>query len=334
MTVGRRTGVAGRDAVRVSVIGGSGTRRDRRTLACDGCWSRGATHRPPRSRPRRARSGAWREDIAAFAAELPVSAGRHARRRRTRRVRPRRRGRRWCAGSGSSSQRELGRAPRGRGRRRRAAGSAARPHCCRCGKCAARARPSWTCRTMSPPTDVRLAHREGYEHVEHMKRYTTHGMATDQGRIGGLLGSAILAQARGVVGRRRSVCRSRGPTRSRCRSPRWPAPRCAQHYKPKRRLPLHEWHEAAGATFVSTGLWLRPLVYARQRRLGCGARGGARRARAASGSPTSPRSARSTCRVRMPRPSSTSSTPTPSRRCAVGPRALRDHAARGRHAVR
>src|ERR1700733_9215035 len=32
--------------------------------------------------------------------------------------------------------------------------------------------------------DVRLAQREGYEHVEHMKRYTTHGMATDQGRIG------------------------------------------------------------------------------------------------------------------------------------------------------
>ncbi len=46
--------------------------------------------------------------------------------------------------------------------------------------------------------DVRLAQREGYEHVEHMKRYTTHGMATDQGRIGGLVGSAVLAQARGL----------------------------------------------------------------------------------------------------------------------------------------
>src|SRR5207253_3927351 len=46
--------------------------------------------------------------------------------------------------------------------------------------------------------DVRLSFREGYEHVEHMKRFTTHGMATDQGRIGGLVGSAVLAQARGV----------------------------------------------------------------------------------------------------------------------------------------
>src|SRR5436305_272032 len=46
--------------------------------------------------------------------------------------------------------------------------------------------------------DVRLAAREGYEHVEHMKRFTTHGMGTDQGRIGALVGSAVLAQARGV----------------------------------------------------------------------------------------------------------------------------------------
>ena len=44
--------------------------------------------------------------------------------------------------------------------------------------------------------DVRLACREGYEHVEHMKRFTTHAMAADQGRIGGLVGSAVLAAAR------------------------------------------------------------------------------------------------------------------------------------------
>ena len=111
--------------------------------------------------------------------------------------------------------------------------------------------------------DVRLAHREGYEHVEHMKRYTTHGMATDQGRIGGLLGSAVLAQARGVPRRRgRAVPKPRPYAQ--------PVPFAAlagaevrEHYKPKRRLPLHDWHAAAGATFVATGLWLRPLVYSR-----------------------------------------------------------------------
>jgi len=111
--------------------------------------------------------------------------------------------------------------------------------------------------------DVRLAHLEGYEHVEHMKRYTTHGMATDQGRIGGLVGSAVLAQARGVplaeVGQPKP------------RPYAQPVPLAAlagsevrQHLKPKRRLPLHDWHEAAGASFVTTGLWLRPLVYSHQ----------------------------------------------------------------------
>jgi methylglutamate dehydrogenase subunit C len=111
--------------------------------------------------------------------------------------------------------------------------------------------------------DVRLAQREGYEHVEHMKRYTTHGMATDQGRIGGLVGSAVLAQARGValseVGR------------SKPRPFAQPVPFAAlaggevgQHLKPRRRVPLHDWHQAAGASFVPTGLWMRPLVYSAQ----------------------------------------------------------------------
>src|SRR5260370_3589228 len=84
--------------------------------------------------------------------------------------------------------------------------------------------------------DVRLSFREGYEHVEHMKRFTTHGMATDQGRIGGLVGSAVLAQARGVplseVGQPRP------------RPFAQPVPFAAlaggevrEHFKPKRRLP-------------------------------------------------------------------------------------------------
>jgi methylglutamate dehydrogenase subunit C len=111
--------------------------------------------------------------------------------------------------------------------------------------------------------DVRLAHREGYEHLEHMKRFTTHGMATDQGRIGGLLGSAVLAESRGVSLSEVGTLRPRPFAQ--------PVPFAAlagvevrEHYKPKRRLPLHEWHEAAGATFVPAGLWLRPLVYSRQ----------------------------------------------------------------------
>ncbi len=111
--------------------------------------------------------------------------------------------------------------------------------------------------------DVRLSFREGYEHVEHMKRFTTHGMATDQGRIGGLVGSAVLAQARGVPLSEVGQVRPRPFAQ--------PVPFAAlaggevrEHFRPKRRLPLHDWHEAAGATFVAIGLWLRPLVYSRQ----------------------------------------------------------------------
>ncbi len=111
--------------------------------------------------------------------------------------------------------------------------------------------------------DVRLASREGYEHVEHMKRYTTHGMGTDQGRSGGLVGSAVLAEARGMPLATVGLSRPRPYSQ--------PVPLAAlaggetgQHFKPKRRLPLHDWHESAGATFVPVGLWLRPLVYARQ----------------------------------------------------------------------
>ena len=111
--------------------------------------------------------------------------------------------------------------------------------------------------------DVRLAAREGYEHVEHMKRYTTHGMATDQGRIGGLVGSAVLAQARGLT-----VAEVGQP---KPRPYAQPVPFAAlagaevgEHFKPKRRVALHDWHETAGATFANLGLWLRPLVYSQQ----------------------------------------------------------------------
>ncbi|MFI4868279.1 MAG: glycine cleavage T C-terminal barrel domain-containing protein, partial [Steroidobacterales bacterium] len=95
-----------------------------------------------------------------------------------------------------------------------------------------------------------------------MKRFTTHGMASDQGRIGGLVGSAVLAQARGL-----SLAQVGQP---KARPFAQPVPFAAlageevrQHLKPERRVPLHPWHQAAGASFVATGLWLRPLVYTR-----------------------------------------------------------------------
>ncbi len=110
--------------------------------------------------------------------------------------------------------------------------------------------------------DVRLACREGYEHIEHMKRFTTCAMATDQGRIGGLVAGAVLAEARGLPLAEVGQVKPRPFAE--------PVPFAALaggevrgHYKPKRRLPLHDWHAGAGASFVNTGLWLRPLAYSR-----------------------------------------------------------------------
>jgi len=111
--------------------------------------------------------------------------------------------------------------------------------------------------------DVRLAAREGYEHVEHMKRYTTLSMATDQGRIGGLTGSAVLAAARGVPVAAVGQPRPR-PFLEPLPFSALAGPEVRAHYKPERRLPLQSWHESAGATFVAIGLWRRPLVYSRQ----------------------------------------------------------------------
>src|SRR5262249_32374902 len=47
--------------------------------------------------------------------------------------------------------------------------------------------------------DVGLAAREGYVRVEHLKRYTTPGMGTDQGKTANVNGLALLAQLRGAA---------------------------------------------------------------------------------------------------------------------------------------
>lgn len=107
--------------------------------------------------------------------------------------------------------------------------------------------------------DVRLAHREGFVSVEHLKRYTTLGMATDQGKTSNITGLAIMADARGVS------IPDVGTTRF--RPPYTPtalgvlAGENYGHLKPKRRTPMHDWHVAAGAHMDANALWMRPETY-------------------------------------------------------------------------
>ncbi|OHV60413.1 sarcosine oxidase subunit alpha family protein [Mesorhizobium sp. LCM 4577] len=108
--------------------------------------------------------------------------------------------------------------------------------------------------------DVELAARENFVSVEHLKRYTTLGMATDQGKTSNLNGLALLADITG-----RGIAEVGTTT---YRPPFTPVPfaslagsRRASMHAPVRRLPLEANHRAAGAVFQEYGGWLRPAYY-------------------------------------------------------------------------
>jgi sarcosine oxidase subunit alpha len=111
-------------------------------------------------------------------------------------------------------------------------------------------------------SDVRLARREGFSAPEHLKRYTTLGMATDQGRTSNINALAIMAAEEG-----RPIAEV-GTTRF--RPPYCPVTFGAivgratgKHFQPLRRTPMHDWHEKAGADMINVGAWQRPRVYRR-----------------------------------------------------------------------
>ncbi|NQW10572.1 MAG: sarcosine oxidase subunit alpha family protein [Alphaproteobacteria bacterium] len=110
--------------------------------------------------------------------------------------------------------------------------------------------------------DIALAHREGFVSVEHLKRYTTLGMGTDQGKTSNITGHALLAEARG------QPIPTVGTTRF--RPPYTPVAMAAfagaergLHFSPVRRSAMHDWHAEHGAVFVEAGAWLRPQYYLR-----------------------------------------------------------------------
>ncbi|MBZ9984690.1 MULTISPECIES: sarcosine oxidase subunit alpha [unclassified Mesorhizobium] len=107
--------------------------------------------------------------------------------------------------------------------------------------------------------DVRLAHREGFVSVEHLKRYTTLGMATDQGKNSNVPGLAIMAEALGKPIPEVGTTRFRAPF-----APVSIGSLAAERFgdlKPERLTPMHDWHVANGATMYSAGLWYRPMIY-------------------------------------------------------------------------
>ena len=112
-------------------------------------------------------------------------------------------------------------------------------------------------------SDIQLAAQEGFESVEHAKRYTTLGMATDQGKLSNINGLAILSDALD-----RPIPQTGTTT---FRPPYTPISMGAiggeargDVFQPLRRTPMHEWHEAHGADWEPVGHWRRPYAFVRE----------------------------------------------------------------------
>ncbi|NNF73266.1 MAG: sarcosine oxidase subunit alpha family protein [Rhodobacteraceae bacterium] len=111
-------------------------------------------------------------------------------------------------------------------------------------------------------SDVQLAAQEGFESVEHTKRYTTLGMATDQGKLSNINGLAILSKSLGAdipaVGtttfRPPYTPISMGAIAGEARG---------KLFQPLRRTPMRDWHEANGAHWEPVGHWRRPYAFPR-----------------------------------------------------------------------
>ncbi|SMX30749.1 sarcosine oxidase subunit alpha family protein [Octadecabacter ascidiaceicola] len=111
-------------------------------------------------------------------------------------------------------------------------------------------------------SDVQLAAQEGYESVEHTKRYTTLGMATDQGKLSNINGLAVLSNALG------QPIPATGTTTF--RPPYTPislgsigGEASGELFQPLRKTPIHEWNDANGAYWEPVGQWRRVYTYQR-----------------------------------------------------------------------
>ena len=111
-------------------------------------------------------------------------------------------------------------------------------------------------------SDVQLAAREGFESVEHTKRYTTLGMATDQGKLSNINGLAILSQAldQAIPDVGTTTFRppytpiSLGSIAGEARGP---------SFQPIQKTPMHDWHDTNGADWEPVGHWRRPYAFVR-----------------------------------------------------------------------
>ena len=108
--------------------------------------------------------------------------------------------------------------------------------------------------------DIKLALREGFRSIEHVKRYTTTGMGTDQGKLGNMHALGIIADTVGVK------MGELGTTTF--RPPYTPLSfgtivgrNVGEYFDVFRKTPMHDWHVENKAEFENVGQWKRAWYY-------------------------------------------------------------------------
>ncbi|MCG8597045.1 MAG: sarcosine oxidase subunit alpha family protein, partial [Kiloniellales bacterium] len=114
----------------------------------------------------------------------------------------------------------------------------------------------------STAADLALALREGYRSIEHVKRFTTTGMATDQGKTANVNAIGIVAEIKGQPLPAVGVTTFRPPYTP-VTFGIFGGRDLDDLLDPVRKTPMHSWHERAGAAFENVGQWKRPWYYPR-----------------------------------------------------------------------
>ncbi|MEP9370711.1 sarcosine oxidase subunit alpha [Mesorhizobium sp. KR1-2] len=110
--------------------------------------------------------------------------------------------------------------------------------------------------------DIRLAVREGFLSIEHIKRYTTNGMATDQGKTSNMNGLAIASNAVGKAPPSVGLTTFRPPYTPTTFGA-FAGYNRGELFEVTRKTPIDSWAEANGAVFEPVSLWRRAWYFPR-----------------------------------------------------------------------
>ena len=108
--------------------------------------------------------------------------------------------------------------------------------------------------------DISIGASEGYRSIEHIKRYTTLGMGTDQGKLSAVNGIGLLSKILGTTVSEIGTTTFRQPY-SPVTYGAIAGREIGKLFDPVRKTAIHEWHIEAGAKFENVGQWKRPYYY-------------------------------------------------------------------------